>query len=160
MTGADLLETLAEVGITLAGFTGIVAMLGRRGHGEWEAHEWLRLAMLLTFSFGSVFFAFLPFLLDAHHVAEARVWQLSSLALAAFVVVAYAVIVARIYRLGPGVRDEFPRWAGATVGIASAVVVVHLVANALGASEFGPYFSGMLWLLGAAALQFYRLLRH
>lgn len=160
MTGGDLLQTLAEVGITLAGFTGIVAVLGRRGHGEWEAHEWLRLAMLLTFSFGSVFFAFLPFLLDAYHVEERRIWAIASGALAIFVVVVYVVIVVRVVALGDLVRAEFPRWAGAAVGVASVIVLAVLVSNALGAREFAPYFTGMLWLLVAAAAQFYRLLRH
>jgi hypothetical protein len=32
----DALFTTAEIAITLAGFSGIVAVLGRRGHGEWQ----------------------------------------------------------------------------------------------------------------------------
>jgi hypothetical protein len=160
MTGTDLLQTLAEVGITLAGFTGIVAVLGRRGHGEWEPHEWLRLAMLLTFSFGSVFFAFLPPLLDAYDVPEPRAWSIASAMLAVFLAVVYAAIIGRVVALGELVRDEFPRWAGAVTGIGTAIVVAVLASNAFGARAFGPYLVGMLWMLVAAALQFYRLLRH
>jgi hypothetical protein len=160
VTGSDLLQTLAEVGISLAGFTGIVAVLGRRSDGEWAPHEWLRLAMMLNFSFGSVFFAFLPLLFVAVGAREPGAWAASSALLAAFLLVSYGIIVRRVLQLGDVARSEFPRWAGVTVGAGTLVVFGLQTSNALGPSGFGLYFVGMLWLVAAAALQFYRLLRH
>jgi len=56
----DALRTFAELGIALAGFSGIVAVLGRRSQGEWTALERARLFALLSTSLGVTFFSVLP----------------------------------------------------------------------------------------------------
>lgn len=39
MNTSEALTTIAQVAITLLGFTGVVAVLGRRAHGDWTGHE-------------------------------------------------------------------------------------------------------------------------
>lgn len=158
----DALFTVAEVGIALAGFSGVVAILGRRGAGEWSAPDWLRLAMLLSFSFGAVGFSLLPTLLLGLGVGEASAWALSSLLLALFLLTAYVLVTRRLAQLGDAATRQFPRATGIAVAALSLPVLVVLLLNAAGvlfSREFGPFFLGMLWLLALGGLQFYRLLR-
>ena len=60
MLDSETLRTMAELGIALAGFSGIVAVLGRRLQGEWSSLDRARLLGLLIPSFGVVFFSLLP----------------------------------------------------------------------------------------------------
>jgi hypothetical protein len=75
---AETFRTLAEIAIALAGFTGIVAVLGRRVRGEWTPLEWARLRDLLLASLGVVFFAFIPELLYSVIPELPTVWRISS----------------------------------------------------------------------------------
>ena len=57
------LGSAIEVAIAIAGFSGIVAAVGRRAAGSWTDSDQLNLRILLTASGATIFFAFLPFLL-------------------------------------------------------------------------------------------------
>ena len=56
MDGADGLTAIAEVAIGLAGFSGVVVVLGRQP-GEFTRVETGRLVVLLLSSLGAMFFA-------------------------------------------------------------------------------------------------------
>ena len=158
----DALFTVAEVGIALAGFSGVVAMLGRRGAGEWSEPDWLRFAMLLAFSFGVVVFSFLPALAMAFGASEPQAWATSSLLLALFMLAAYAIVIRRVARLGSEATEQFPQATGRAVGILTLPVLATLVLNSLGigfAKSFAPFLLGLLWLVCLSGFQFYRLLR-
>lgn len=68
MVGADALAIIAEVSLGLAGFTGVVVVLGRV---ERDAFLRLRLSYLLSVSFSALLLALLPFALSE------SVWQLT-----------------------------------------------------------------------------------
>ena len=89
MDEADLLQTLAEVGVAIAGFTGVVVVLGRRARGDWSPPEIQWLHMLLLSSLCVVFFALLPVVLENAGLAPALVWRPS----AGFLAVACAGIM-------------------------------------------------------------------
>ena len=158
----ETLATLGEIGIALTGFSGVVAVLGQRGRGEWSTPDWLRFSMLLGYSLGSVFFAFLPALLLALGASTAATWALASLILAAFVVGSYVLVIRRVFALGEIADEQFPRTVGLTVGVLMVPIVCLLVLNAAGVffdREFGPFLLGVIALVAAASFQFYRLLR-
>jgi len=158
----EALFTVAEVGIALAGFSGVVAILGRRSAGEWSDPDWLRFAMLLAFSFGAVVFSFLPTLILALGASPPSTWAACSLLLALFLVLAYVVVVRRVSQIGAAAASQFPRAAGLSVAVLSAPVLAILALNTLGIGfprSFGPFFLGLLWLVCLSGLQFYRLLR-
>ncbi len=158
----DALFTVTEVGIALAGFSGVVAILGRRSSGEWSAPDWLRFAMLLALSFGAVLFSLFPTLALALGASEPAAWALSSFMLAAFFVTTYILINRRVSRLGEEAAPQFTPATRITTGATMLPVVIVLGLNAAGigfSQEFGPFFLGVLWLLGLAGFQFYRLLR-
>ena len=78
MDEAETLRTIAEIGIALAGFTGVVVVLGRRSRGDWSSLETLRLYILLATSLAAVFLSFVPILM-LHGVASAEVaWRASN----------------------------------------------------------------------------------
>ena len=54
----EALGAAIEVAIAIAGFSGIVAAVGRRGAGDWTSIDQLRLRVLLTASGSAGAFAF------------------------------------------------------------------------------------------------------
>jgi hypothetical protein len=74
MNEADTLQTFAEVGVALTGFTGIVVVFGRRAHGDWSPVELANLHDLLWASLNVVVFAFLPLVMVSAMTADAM-WR-------------------------------------------------------------------------------------
>ncbi len=85
-----VLTSTIEVGIAIAGFTGIVIALAKRD-ADANARALLVSVLLLT-SIGSVTFSFLPMLLSLAGLPDSTVWATSS---AVFIVYAVAVSVYR-----------------------------------------------------------------
>ncbi|KAA3639961.1 MAG: hypothetical protein DWP92_03885 [Armatimonadetes bacterium] len=67
-----------EVGIAIAGFSGIAAVMGQRARGTWSGVELARIAILLQTSFMAIAFSFLPLVLDGARVAEPVIWRIGS----------------------------------------------------------------------------------
>ncbi len=67
-----------EVGIAIAGFSGIAAVMGQRARGRWSGAELGRIAILLQTSFMAIAFSFLPLVLDGARVAEPVIWRIGS----------------------------------------------------------------------------------
>ena len=96
----ELFQTFAEVGIGLAGFTGIVATL--QSQNSRLPPEFL---YLLGYSIGSVLFSLLPLLLLVSLSAEAS-WRISSGALS----VAGAAVLIRYWIPGSTNRASLSQW--------------------------------------------------
>lgn len=157
----NTLLVAAQLAITLTGFTGIVAFLGRRGSGEWQPQEQLRLGMLLGISLSAALFACLPILVSAMGIAPEQTWRACSLVLGLLLLALHPAIVYRIRRLPKqGVADEFPLGLGIALFAGSLLVALLLGANATGVVYYaapGPYLLGVFWLLVLSAVQFIRL---
>lgn len=67
-----------EVGIAIAGFSGIAAVMGQRARGTWSGAELTRIALLLQTSFMAIAFSFLPLVLDGARVTEPVIWRIGS----------------------------------------------------------------------------------
>jgi hypothetical protein len=98
-----VLTSIIEVGIAIAGFTGIVIAISRGDPARDETRA-LFISILLLTSFASVFFAFLPMLLSIAGLSESVVWPSSS---AAFLVYFAGVVVFRMRRVA-AVRAHLP----------------------------------------------------
>jgi hypothetical protein len=158
--GGEALSTIAQVGLGLAGFTGILVALGRT-QTAFSRPEVLRLLLLLVSSFGAVFLALLPFALHESGVGDVACWRLSSAALAAFTSISLAYLGYQIRRH----RSEFGQLFSAAVFViiatGSVLMVVLQLVNALGLGSpprSGSFLIGLLWLLFIASLQFARIL--
>ena len=159
MQGGEALSTIAQIGLGLAGFTGILVALGRTG-ASFSRPEVLRLLLLLVSSLGAMFLALLPFALHESGVGDAACWRLSSAILAAFVSGALAYLGYQIQRHRAEFGELFSRTIFVVVTTGSLAIFVLQIANAvgLGAPRSGPYVFGLLWLLFIASLQFARIL--
>src|SRR4030095_15115943 len=78
-----ILLGFAGVGATVAGFSGVVAVFGRRAHGEWLPEDLFRLRNLMFMSLGVCLLAFAPLVLATWPLVQARRWALASLLLGA-----------------------------------------------------------------------------
>ena len=160
MQGGEALSTIAEVGLGLAGFTGILVALGR-SQAAFSRPEVLRLLLLLVSSLGAVFLALLPFALHESGVLDIACWRLSSIILAAFTTTSLAYLGYQIQRRRGEFGELFSTAVFVIVATGSVVIVVLQLVNAIGIGappRSGPYLFGLLWLLFIASLQFARIL--
>ena len=77
------LETASEIGVALAGFSGIVTALSDRAGASWGGADWYRLQALLVWSLGASFLALLPSGLSAVPGLESP-WRVAHAAFATF----------------------------------------------------------------------------
>jgi len=79
----SILTTVAEVSIALAGFTGVVAVLGNRRNHDWSPEERLQLRTLVETSLTAMFASFVPAVLFLALDSEPAVWRSANLFLGA-----------------------------------------------------------------------------
>ena len=149
----DTLHTIAEVGIAITGFAGIVAAIRGRDGVPSRPSAADPLAGLLGASLGTVFFCFVPEWIHAATDSPDVVWRASLAAFGSYRL-AYIGLVLRALRGGAQGR---PRWIllpGAFLG------VVHLVAAAGFFSDYHYflYLSGLFWGLVISLFHFSTLL--
>jgi len=148
------LGSVIEVAIAIAGFSGIVAAVGRRGAGHWSEADQLRLRILLTASGVALVFAFLPFVL-VDLIDPSLAWRLASGLLA----IHTAVIT--VYRIR---QSSSIAGAGDAIGFRRSRVIIvvavisMLLANALWFASSSIYVLGVLWGVFIAFMTFVTLL--
>lgn len=155
MPHADVLLTLAEIGIGLAGFSGVVASFGHRG----------RLAPPDTFRFLSAF-AVSIFLTSAamvpvalHHVGldAEMVWRLASALGILYVIVGTPLFYRFGRRLAPAFREAGIPATSPVIEYAGRLFLVVCVVNVAGwplRPGFGLFFASLALLLLIAAYVF------
>jgi hypothetical protein len=145
--GADALGLIAEVGIAIAGFAGVIAALRSPG-GTIGAYAALRIWLLLGTSAQAVLLALVPFVFHFAGLDDDSLWALSSSAMTALVVafalVNYYVAVVRgampaPEERAPGLRFVAPLPYALVVGI-----IVLQIANAAWLSQLWPFYLGLL----------------
>ena len=72
----DILHVIAEVAVTITGFTAIAAVFKKR-QGNWEASELILFLVLIRTSLIVLFFSFLPWLVGQTVAPDALVWRIS-----------------------------------------------------------------------------------
>ncbi|MEJ2132860.1 MAG: hypothetical protein P8Y95_14845, partial [Gammaproteobacteria bacterium] len=97
MEGESILETIAEISVAFAGFTGVVAAFGRGSAAPWTLGDRLRFRVMLSTSLAALLFALLPFILFHLGVRGESLWTLSSVFLAAYLL-GSAIVDMRVYR--------------------------------------------------------------
>lgn len=154
------LQTIAEISIAFAGFSGLVVAL-RKSPGPLTDVQKYRLRVLLTLAFGAMFLALLPELLANFGLGEEETWRWSHLAITLYSAVFVSWWLsssARMRRVTP----EIFHWFALTRMTAGHIVILVLqVSVILGWVEdrhVGAYLAGLVWYLLHAAQQFARML--
>lgn len=161
MQGEGILQTIAELAVAFTGFTGVVAVFGRRADEPWAPLELFRFRVLLGASLAALLFSLLPFVMHYAGASARTTWALGS-GLVALHLAAVALLDARyLLRVAPG-KDRAPRYPGEIVvgAVALGVVAVQLlnVVGLLGGGSFAGYLVALVYYLFVAALNFVRLL--
>ena len=159
MEPGDALVATIEASLALAGFSGIVVVLGRRGEGRWQPQEDLRLVNLLGSSMTAFFVSLLGVLLLTTDLPAPTSWRVCSAAW--FVTVAFhsVWILLRSRQLE---EEDLRRTNPAFFWFASVLTVVFLLLQLLNAGwlwEFWPVLGGIITNLVLGARQFVVLLR-
>ena len=143
--GGEVLLTMAEIAIGLAGFSGVVAAFSQTR--DFPAADRVRFLMLVGGTFFVILLAFVPFMLELSGVEEPGLWRWSSaIWLAAFAVCSPLVMVGRRVILREG--RSAPSWS---LGVVFLIVLASCVAQ-VGNMIGWPYSSGPVpFLLGLMA---------
>ena len=160
MEGAEILATVAQIAVTLAGFTGIVVVLGDPG-ARLVPIQTYRVAILLVLSLGAMTLALIPSALFLAGLRGASVWRPASALLAAFSALLLLVFIPLTVRF----RRHFPEIFNPKILLSLAaghalnlVVQAAVAAGAFERERAGLYVLGLLWLLLHGAYQFVRIL--
>ncbi len=162
MQPTDTLALLAELAVAVLGFSGVVAVLGRRASGDWTELDRERFHGMVECAVLALILSLLPLpILDAKF-SEATVWGWSS---------AIGILVCALL-IGPRMRTiaSSSTWSNPDVSRLSLVygfgaligAPLLLALNAVGlvfSRTSAPYLVACLLVFGFAVLLFLRLLR-
>jgi hypothetical protein len=156
MNATDLLTTLAELGVALAGFSGIVVVVGARPAGVWSAREQVALSVLLAASGGVIVWSIVPLLLLTAEVPGRSVWLFSS---GSWFVGDIATTVVRIRQFARQPEAMAQGWGFNILSLLgeTAALAVQLANLWLGVAW--PHLAAVSWHLALSFLVFVRLLR-
>jgi hypothetical protein len=153
---ANVLESIAEVAIALAGFGGIAAGIGYRAHGGWSSDDRLRLMLLAGTGLTVVFGCFVPHVLEL--LGSTSPWRTAS---ALFLLFPAFMFLYQIWFLRRGLPAGYSRIATLLVIVANFFALALLLIATLGyaeAREAGFYVSAVLLGLFQSSMFFFRLL--
>ncbi len=149
------LSAAIEVSIAIAGFSGIVAAVGHRSDGRWNANDQLRLQVLLTASGAAGTFAFLPFVLLDAALDPKLVWRIGSGAQFVWIVGVATFRIRQANQMGAVFFDIVSSRILAPVQL---VMLSLLAMNTVWLGASWPYLAGVLGQLAVAFFAFVRLL--
>lgn len=154
------LQTIAEISIAFAGFSGLIVAF-RKNTGPLTEVEKYRLQILLALAFGAMFLSFLPELLQNLEIDVQKIWVYASSALSLYSIVFLIWWISasrRIMRVVPEIFNwfAFSRMAVGHVAIVSLQVAV--IFSVLVEKGAAVYVIALIWYLMHAAQQFARML--
>lgn len=160
MEAPAYLQTIAQIGVAIAGFSGLIVTL-RKGAGPLTSVQKYRLQILLSLAFGAMFLSLLPELLLSFEVQADRMWKVCSAILALYSIVFLGWLIPaslRINTIDPAIFN----WA-AFSRMAAGHVIVVLVQLAFLFSVFdlaatAAFSVGLIWYLLHSTQQFTRML--
>lgn len=160
MSPPDFFQTIAEIGIALAGFSGLLVTLRRR-EGPLDDTRKFRLRILLAMAFGAMFLSLVPNLLMALDLGEIQSWRLSAGIMFGFnaIFLVWLVLASKqIMRLAPEIFDWFAFSRTCAGHFAALILQALIVSQAFPAATVGLYSACLIWYLLHAAQQFMRML--
>jgi len=148
-----IVSTITQVAAALAGFTGVVAVLGHRSQGAWSSAERLQLRVLVETSLTVLFASLVPGLLLTTSMSDPSVWRAANLVLAGLHAANFTAF---------GVRAktaETTKSQRALIALGVATILAHILAALAVAPWYSTIFVfGLIQQLFIASLNFVLLL--
>ncbi len=154
------LQVIAEIGIGLAGFSGLIVAF-RKDAGPLTNVQKYRLQVLLALAFGAMFLALLPELLHYMGVPPDRLWTLAALVLSCYSAVFIIWWITASHRLKASVPEIFNWFAFSRMAAGHVIVIILQLAvifSLLDEQSPGAYLAALIWYLLHAVQQFTRML--
>lgn len=159
MDGESLLTAAIEVGIALAGFSGIVAVLGRRTEEGWSTADKIRLQLLLQTSLSTILFAMLPLFLLSMRIAPSWIWRVSSGIWLVYIAIDVPIRMRQIARAREESAETISRRYVGLLATGLIAVFLAQLLNAVCLADAWPHLFAVIWTIVVAYIQFIRLLR-
>ena len=155
MQQESFLIAVAQIAVSLAGFSGLVIAIRGAPSARWHARDVWSLAWMLGTSLGALFLALLPLLFGLFRLNQTLLWRFGTLVMAVFMLgfgLAMALSGLRLTRLGHQARVRyFPTLAtGSVMGVG-----LFVGATAVGMRpdlRIGLYATGLITCLLVSAL--------
>ena len=160
MSIPDSLQTIAEISIGLAGFSGLIVAL-RRNAGPLTDVQKYRLRILFAMTFGAMFLSLLPDLLLSFQVPEDRIWFDSSAAMFTYSLGFVYWMITRALRVAKVAPEIFNWLVFSSLAVAHIIVLLLQLGVVTGLIEGrapGAFILGLIWYLAHAAQQFVRMM--
>ena len=155
----SLFTAAIEVGIAIAGFSGIVVVLGREPIGQWSEIEKSRMGILVRSSFATVVLGFMPLFTNETFASPTTSWAICSSLCSAYFFLAFAIRMPSVRKLRKAPDSDIgdPYFYGVVISV--ICVALLQIVNAGWMRTGWPYALGVLWMLIFAFTQFMRLMR-
>jgi hypothetical protein len=156
MEGGDALGLIAEIGIAIAGFAGVIAALRSPGRKIGTVSAF-RIGVLLSHSCSVVLLALLPFAFHLAGLTSTMIWTLTS-GMAGGVVfgllVAIPLVLRRMGIATLGASPAGDRWVGTFGYPYMGAIGVLQLANAASIGQVWPFYVGLLGITGFSLFLF------
>jgi len=158
MTPEESLASIAEIGIGLAGFSGLVAAFVQHSGESWRADQKARIVLLIALSFGLIVCALAPYALSGVSTSPAVVWGAPMVAFSALCMglLVHWIAVSR----KRGFKLQFPLLSIPIISVAAAIQVLAFVSGLGWILPYSPavFVFGFLSILVFGAIVFLALL--
>jgi hypothetical protein len=161
LQGASTLELVAELAVTVLGFSGVVAVLGRRASGDWTRLDRTRFRNMISTAAIALVLSLIPLSIQDAGFDDSMIWGWSSGVGAVLHVVVFVPQLRALLHASPWSNPEVSKPAFLYVAFVWLGVPILLGLNATGigfARTFTPYLSACLLLFGTSVVLFIRLL--
>jgi len=155
MQPSDFLSLVIEASITIAGFSGIVVVLGRRQVGDWSLTDQIQFRALLTTSITPIAVSGLGLVLLVSEIPSDYVWRICSLI--NFGLLATGIPTG-IRRANKRPKNEINRVHRLVIISSGTAVILLLFANAVAIAAFWPLSVALSFMIGMAIFNFIQLL--
>ena len=157
MEGADALGLIAEIGIAIAGFAGVIAALRAPG-GKMKPYTAVRISILLCFSVAAVVLGLLPFAFGFAGLSSPAIWVLSSTAMILLIGTLQIVFARLFYSVTKPALPEDSAPGELLVTVVSTALLLGLIglqiANVALFRQLWPFYVGLLGLMIFSLYQF------
>jgi hypothetical protein len=157
MNPQDVLLTLAQLGVAVPGFSGIVVVLGERARNATALGNAF-LDVLLYGGIGVVLWALVPLVLLSAQLPTETVWIASS---AGWSIQQVLIIVLRAYQVRhTSTQTSRPDTVFlAFVFLGGTILLALQIANVVWLASAWPHLAGLVWWLMLSLVVFLRLMR-
>ncbi len=151
--------SITESAIVIAGFSGLVLVLGQGG-GQSETVAEFRIITMLLFAFSAAFGSLIPTIVQSFTL-DIEVWEISCFWLAMILAANVAATFLLMRRLTHKERSELKRWMIALVFVGNPTFIIWIFLNLIGfvpGTPTAPFISALVWQLVLSSLLFVRLI--